>query len=101
MPILNRLKPNLKLEPSFSMKVVQSIMGLFFQSGVLFVVTIFWASWLGDVGFGRYSHAWSIVLIISSLASFGFPLLVQRELPRIIVQIKQISYLYIDNFTNF
>ena len=71
-----------KFNASAERIAIFSIVGLIFQSGIIYLVTMLWAKWLGPEGYGEYSHLWSSILIVASFASFGMPLLLQRELPR-------------------
>ena len=71
-----------RLNASVEKIAISSIMALIFNSAILYLVTMFWAKWLGADGYGIYAHMWSSILIASSIASFGVPLLVQRDIPR-------------------
>jgi|GEM_PF-7036808 O-antigen/teichoic acid export membrane protein len=71
-----------KLNSSVEKIAISSIAGLILQSAIVYLVTMLWAKWLGAEGYGIYAHLWSSILIASSIASFGMPLLVQRDIPR-------------------
>lgn len=71
-----------KLNASAEWVAISSIAGLIFQAAIVYLVTMLWAKSLGPESYGVYSHLWSSILIAANFASFGMPLLVQREIPR-------------------